>query len=1658
LRSNWQPSTFGVSPFGNIKPIRQLLNLAVLSVLYPPALLANPEVGQVIHGQVSIDTATEGVTTITNSPNAIIHWQDFSIAENEITRFVQENGQSAVLNRIIGENPSTILGELASNGKVFLINPNGIVFGAGATVDTQGLLASSLNLSDQDFLSGNYHFSAGSTAGNIVNEGIIHAGKDGNILLIAPSITNNGIIKSEGGKITLAAGQELTITDLDNPSIRFQITAPNNSVVNIGKLLTEGGAVNVFANSIYHSGEINADSVKVDSKGNVVLVAEQDITLAAGSKISANNSQGDAGNVQVESKTGTTIAAGNISAESQAYGQGGKISLLGEQVGVVGSARVNASGDNGGGQILVGGDQQGKNSAIHNAKATFLSTSGELKADAKSSGNGGKIIVWADKTTRAYGSISAKGGQFGGNGGFVETSGAWLDTSGIQVNAAANHGLNGQWLFDTNNIAIQAGNNDLVKNTPDWTTEDNNSVVTSTSIENALNNGTSVSITSGSAGSNNQVGDITVNSAINKSAGGDASLSLFAQNNIVINAAIKSSFGKLNLDLSPSGSGKTFIKSLLDLNFGSLTLNGDSNLSAIATIANASINLPSLSNAVFDGILKNINGIQLDSNSALTINHSNNHFNGRINNHGTLTINNNFTIDELGNYGGIINGSGNLTVSNLFDFYSGTLAGSGLFTTATGSSTHLAVSDTAFLDKNWNNYGTIYWQNLSDVSVNSSNNVVFNNQQGGALNISGVTSRHLSMAVFNNRGNVNLTDGVLKIDGAGTDTGSYQASGNGTLTFQNNTRNFFGTALNSQNQVNFVNGNYTFFGGSIYNATNTVINDAKVTFSTGTDINLPNLTLFQSTLSGADTISVSDTFILHSGELRGIRDLITTNTATTTLADLGDVVLNRSWHNFGTINWINGNSIDSGVGSLNNEITGVINISANNVPTPRLAAYGFNNDGLVNLTDGTLQIYSLGNDTGSYSVSGTGHLQFIDGDRNFNNGAVINSTSAIDFINDGVFFRNGSQLNTQHLLIDGGNVRINTGSNVALASLTLTNNAQLQSSDFIEITDNFTFDSGIFTGAGKLATQNTSHTFLNDGNALVNKNWDNYGTVDFSGSSPLARLVAGIDPTQFQVRTWNNYGLLNWFGDVTAANPLGKLVILTNQSTGIFNISNTTSEYRELSLAAFNNAGTVNLSSGGLTIASDGANTGTYNVTGNGQLQFAEGSRSFNSGSHITSANAVNFSDGINNFNRGADYDAPETIIDGAIVNFNTNMNLAELTMNDGILNSNGNLQVNGAFTWSGGNLTGPGQFDFNNGFNYSDGLMLATGTINIKDFSSDLLLPAMPAITRLNAQTTGNLHLLGDINASGNGSAIQLSSLQAFDNLSDAQLTAANGRWLIYANNPSSSDLGILSTDFKHYGCAALAGNCNDGFNIANATGNGVLYDIIPLLTVTPNNITSTYGNKVNFTTNYTGFIDGDNLQSAGISGNAVYGISGSISGAGYHNARLHDVSYLSGLANKLGYKIIDNSASINEWAITPRNLGITANPSEKLVGATDPALTYQSNGLLAGDDISGGLTRNTGEDAGIYDILLGSVSAGSNYLIDYTGANFKINAETDVPTAPVQTYIAVQQNDQQVLSQQLLLNGEIDGTKSTANDQGGNSSSSLPEKTKPRALKQCQ
>ncbi|MEO7107054.1 MAG: filamentous hemagglutinin N-terminal domain-containing protein, partial [Rhodoferax sp.] len=170
---------------------RGIAMLVACATVLPGGAWANPSGAQIITGQVSMVT-TNNQLVVTNSPGAVINWKSFSIGAGELTRFVQQNPNSSVLNRITGQDPSQILGALQSNGRVFLINPNGIVFGAGARVDVNGLVASSLKLSDTDFAAGRLNFTGGGSSGVVQNQGAITTPSGGQVYLIAPNVTNNG--------------------------------------------------------------------------------------------------------------------------------------------------------------------------------------------------------------------------------------------------------------------------------------------------------------------------------------------------------------------------------------------------------------------------------------------------------------------------------------------------------------------------------------------------------------------------------------------------------------------------------------------------------------------------------------------------------------------------------------------------------------------------------------------------------------------------------------------------------------------------------------------------------------------------------------------------------------------------------------------------------------------------------------------------------------------------------------------------------------------------------------------------------------------------------------------------------------------------------------------------------------------------------------------------------------------------------------------------------------------------------------------------------------------------------------------------------------------------------------------------------------------------
>src|SRR5687767_6544062 len=246
---------------------------------------ANPTGHQVAAGSASVQAAGKTLT-ITNTPGTILNWQSFSIAPGELTRFVQQSAASAVLNRVVAANPSSIMGTLASNGRVFLVNPHGIVIGAGALIDTAGFIASTLNIADRDFLAGKMKFEGGG-AGVLKNEGTIEAARD--IFLVGPKIENTGIIHSANGDVVLAAGKSITITSPDAHGVQFGIQAPEDSVVNLGSIKA-ANAVGLFGGTLRHSGQIDATSASVDSAGRVVLSAQKDAILDGNASISVDNS------------------------------------------------------------------------------------------------------------------------------------------------------------------------------------------------------------------------------------------------------------------------------------------------------------------------------------------------------------------------------------------------------------------------------------------------------------------------------------------------------------------------------------------------------------------------------------------------------------------------------------------------------------------------------------------------------------------------------------------------------------------------------------------------------------------------------------------------------------------------------------------------------------------------------------------------------------------------------------------------------------------------------------------------------------------------------------------------------------------------------------------------------------------------------------------------------------------------------------------------------------------------------------------------------------------------------------------------------------------------------------------------------------------------
>ncbi len=538
-------------------------------------VLAGPEGATVVSGSVVIKgEGTKAVTIEQASQRAIIDWRGYSINVDESVTYRQPGATSISLNRVTGGDPSHILGALSANGQVWLVNPAGIVFGASARVDVAGLVATTTNISNRDFIAGVYNFDEATEnrGAVVINKGDITVSDGGMLAFVAPGVSNNGSITAKMGRVALASGDAFAF-DLYGDAL-VHLTA---SAEEIGTLAAADGSS--LAARLVQDGTIAADGGRVQlSVQSARSLVDNSINMSGYVRARTVSEQGGA-IVLSGGDAGTVAVSGTLDASARDAGaSGGSVKVLGNRVGLFDEARIDVSGDAGGGEVLIGGNLRGQGPE-QNASATYFGADVRVTADAVSDGDGGRVIVWSDDYTRFDGSISARGGLEGGNGGFVETSSKDNLQAFGSVDAAAPAGSGGQWLLDPRNVNITNADvgGGFGGGDPDvFTPIADNATINAATIVGALNAGTSVTITTTDAGGA-QDGNITVSNAIAANLGAGAeTLTLSAEGSITVNADITAAGAALDLvlnsDVDGANSGGVInIGANISLNGGNLT-------------------------------------------------------------------------------------------------------------------------------------------------------------------------------------------------------------------------------------------------------------------------------------------------------------------------------------------------------------------------------------------------------------------------------------------------------------------------------------------------------------------------------------------------------------------------------------------------------------------------------------------------------------------------------------------------------------------------------------------------------------------------------------------------------------------------------------------------------------------------------------------------------------------------------------------------------------------------------------------------------------------------------------------------------------------------------------------------------------------------------
>jgi filamentous hemagglutinin family protein len=396
------------------------LALAGGAAAAPPST-ALPSGMQLVAGQAGVTQQGSSMTVRQATQQAILHWQDFQIGADASLRFEQPSASAVALNRVVGGEASAVFGKLTANGKVFLVNPQGVLFGAGAQVDAGGLVASSLDISDRDFLSGSYAFAGSAAAGAVRNAGSIHAA-GGVVALLAPAVSNSGSITAPGGSVALAAASAVGLDFRGDGmvSVRVERGALDALAENKGLVQADGGRVLLTAQA--------ADALARSTVNNSGVVQARGLVAEGGTIRLVGDGQ---------------VQAGRLDA-SAAHGQGGSVSVTGGFVALDGAVRadglaggsiaVQAAGDLSSAAALSAAGAAGRGGAIALSAGASVVENHSSAADASGATDGGAIALRAGTSLLSSGRHDAHGAT--GQGGRVDLGGADVRLLGARIDAS----------------------------------------------------------------------------------------------------------------------------------------------------------------------------------------------------------------------------------------------------------------------------------------------------------------------------------------------------------------------------------------------------------------------------------------------------------------------------------------------------------------------------------------------------------------------------------------------------------------------------------------------------------------------------------------------------------------------------------------------------------------------------------------------------------------------------------------------------------------------------------------------------------------------------------------------------------------------------------------------------------------------------------------------------------------------------------------------------------------------------------------------------------------------------------------------------------------------------------------------------------------------